>query len=733
MLSRLLRMGVGEVADRSRQQASKWFDRTSMRIPPSLARVVALRPREGGDTGSAVHGLEAQRGLEQFQATGSERFFAGAVDAATPALLASLLPGALDAALATAEELRLGRFDLLGYKSLSFGDPVDWRLDPISGRRSPLVHWSALDPTDVAVVGDVKVVWELNRQQFLVTLGVAYRATGDERQAEAFANFVRAWMLENPNGLGINWASSLEAAMRIISWCWALFLFQASPYLTKALSAEMVEAIDLHASHVERYLSSHSSPSTHLTGEALSLFYAGVLFPERASARRWRTLGQGILEDQIQHQVLPDGVYFEQATAYQIYTIEIYLHYLILARRNHLQVSPVVGAVVQRMLDVLLALRRPDGGIPGIGDADGGSLLPLTHRAPDDARGLFATAAGFFARADFAWAAERVQPEALWLLGPTAISSFESGGAAPPLESSRAFPAGGYVVMRSGWQRRAHHLVFDVGALGCSLTAAHGHADLLSVQVSPFGEPFIVDPGTYTYSADPKFRDHFRSTQAHSTITVDGLGQAEPRGSFGWQQRPTASLDRFESTPWFDLADASHRAYERLADPVFHRRRVVFVRSPGYWLIVDDLQASLEHRVEQRFQFAPLSVTSTPGAWVRVAGSRGRGLLVRALADRPLQTRIESGSLSPIAGWISPHYGQRVPAPALVFSASGRLPLRILTVLFPVGDSAAPPPRVRVLPDDHGVPSGLVFEDLNQEVRFAGDDFVIERPSPCRA
>src|SRR5713101_8866728 len=82
---------------------------------------------------------------------------------------------------------------------------------------------------------------------------------------------------------------------------------------------------------------------------------------------------------------------------------------------------------------------------------------------------------------------------------------------------SSLFADGGYVVMRSGWQRDAHHLIFDVGPLGCPLSGGHGHADLLSLQCSVFGEPVMVDPGTYCYQGERAWRDRFRGTAVHST------------------------------------------------------------------------------------------------------------------------------------------------------------------------------------------------------------------------
>ena len=48
----------------------------------------------------------------------------------------------------------------------------------------------------------------------------------------------------------------------------------------------------LNARHLESYLSTYFSPNTHLTGEALGLFYIGTLLPEFNEAKRWQELGR---------------------------------------------------------------------------------------------------------------------------------------------------------------------------------------------------------------------------------------------------------------------------------------------------------------------------------------------------------------------------------------------------------------------------------------------------------
>jgi len=526
--------------------------------------------------------------------------------------------------------------------------------------------------------------------------------------------------------MGINWTSSLEAALRLISWSWALALLEGSPALTPDLVRAMLRSVCAHATHVERYLSYYFSPNTHLTGEALGLVYAGTVFPGTPQARRWRETGTRILVAELSRQVLSDGVYFEQATCYQRYTVDIYLHLLVLGNRSGVALPRIVREGVERMLDFLLAIRWPDGSMPQIGDADGGRLLPLSPRAPNDYRDIFSTAAALFGREDYAWAAEGVAPETLWLLGPEGAAAFLALIPSPPsAPSSRCFAEGGYVVMRSTWGRRAHQLLLDAGPLGDPVSGAHGHADLLAIQCASFGGPCVVDPGTFSY-ADRLWRDHFRGTAAHSTVTVDGEGQAAPAGPFRWERRPSARLHGWQSDHRYDFADASHDAYARLKDPVTHRRRVLFVK-PRYWVVVDDLLGAAEHAVAVRFQLGAVSVTGDAAQWARAPRAKGPGLLIRSFSASPLKCEIHEGELAPIEGWVSANYGQRHPAPTLVYSTVARLPLRVISLLVPVERMADPAPEVTTLAGDSAALAGLRLDSWGEVVRFDDQSFSVER------
>ena len=665
-LRRLFRMGLPELACRSRQEALKWAERVHSVADSHHECKLETASRDS-------------ESVRRFLRNAEESFFEGPLDAR---LLEALPTQHCDELVAAAEKIGRLRFDLLGYREVDFGDPPDWHLDPISGRRAPFVHWTRLDSLDYASLGDSKVICELNRHQWLVHLGQAYRLTREERYAETLVHHLRSWLDANPPGMGINWTSSLEVGLRIIAWCWALTLIRDSDAFNSALLAELAKSVQAHATHVERYLSYYFSPNTHLTGEALGLLYAAVVFPGLKRAERWRSLATHILVQEIERQVLSDGVYFERSTCYQRYTVDTYLHFMILASRAGLEVPAIVRERVQSMLGFLLAVRQPDGSMPSIGDADGGRLLPLSRNEPDDFRPTFSTAAVLFRNSAYSWAAGELAPETLWLLGCSAAEIFEAIEPSPPTsEPSRLFPDGGFAVMRSGWEGNSHSLIFDAGPLGCPVSSGHGHADLLSIQCSAFGQPYLVDAGTCSY-AERELRDFFRGTAAHSTIMVDGNDQAQPGGPFAWQSRSTAKLLQWFANETLASAEAEHDGYRVLPDPVCHRRRVIFVKR-RYWVVIDELTGAGTHRVEIRFQFAPMDVRIDTAGWVRATRDGRHGLLLRAFTTAAIEGEIRQGCRAPLDGWTSPNYGQLEPAPVMVYSATTLLPVRVATLLWP--------------------------------------------------
>ena len=120
-----------------------------------------------------------------------------------PSIVRKRMMQPLSTHLPHASRILDGQFELPGWQGASFSWPIDWHLEPLSNKQSPLIHWSKLDYLDAELAGDKKILWELNRHQYFLTLGQAYLLTKDERYAETFVAHLESWMNQNPPKQGI--------------------------------------------------------------------------------------------------------------------------------------------------------------------------------------------------------------------------------------------------------------------------------------------------------------------------------------------------------------------------------------------------------------------------------------------------------------------------------------------------------------------------------------------------
>jgi len=578
-----------------------------------------------------------------------------------------------------AGKILAGRIDLLGYLDLDIGSDVDWHREPLSGKTSPRRHWNEFDDLDTSETGDKKIVWELNRHQHFFTLGVAYCLTGDERFAKKFVDHLASWMDQNPPGVGINWSSSLEISFRVMSWIWAFHIFRDSDHFTPETFRRALKYLYLQGCHIEKYLSTYYSPNTHLTGEALGLYYLGTQLPFFKRAREWKRSGEEILASEIEKQIQPDGVYFEQSTWYQRYTADFYCHFALLRSLSDAR-GPEASMQerLARALEFLMHMTMPDGRTPLIGDDDGGRMLPLTTAWPDDFRGSLALGAAVLKRADLKYAADGRSEEIFWLLGPEGISSYGSLQGHEPPVASKNFPDGGYCVMRDGWDETDNYMIVDCGEVG-SLAGGHGHADALSIEVAVQGRTLLVDPGTYSYHESREIRDHFRSSAAHNTITIDEQSSSETGETFSWKTRADCNQKKWISEERFDLFEGSHNGYERLAKPAKHTRMILFLKG-DYWIMRDLVETAGEHDYAVNFHYDPEidPQISEDGSWIGDDVHR-------------IWTFGDYGSWQKSECSISNIYGNKVNASLMKFRSRGYGTQEFFTFILPVDTAAAPP------------------------------------------
>lgn len=236
--------------------------------------------------------------------------------------------------------------------------------------------------------------------------------------------------------------------------------------------------------------------------------------------------------------------------------------------------------------------------------------------------------------------------------------------------------------MRSGVGESERMLVFDCGDLGYSKMAAHGHADSLSILVSAFGQQLIMDPGTYSYLSEPDWRNYFKGTLAHNTISVDKENQSEIIGPFLWGRRAKSAILKWITNDEFDFVAGEHDGYSKGPEPIKHRRKILFAK-PHYWLIIDFLLGRGKHVFESCFHFAmDTEVEKKSDGEVLINKNDVFCRFLNLTFDRQGEHR-HNAEIEIRSGWVSPKFGVKYSAPIMSYHIEGEAPIVFAHLIYP--------------------------------------------------
>lgn len=575
-----------------------------------------------------------------------------------------------EALIAAADKIVAGRYSFFDLEDVELGKPPQWNKDPLTHRVAETRRSSALDYRDERVVGNIKYLWEQNRHLHLPLLAQAHSLTGDVRYADKIRAHIDSWIEQNPVGRGANWVSALEFGIRLINWSLTWQLLggsRARPFATEdgaAFRERWLRSVHEHIRMTATNWSRFSSANNHLIGEATGVLVAATTWPLWPDVRAWGESAREILEQECHKQNAPDGGNREQAFAYQTFVLDFLILAGLAARALGEDFSPVYWRRLEVMVDFLASMTDSAGRLPNIGDADDGYVVKLASEPGFSPHGSqIATGAVLFERPDLAAKAGAIDGKTVTLLGVQAVRKLahlkQRGrtGFRPQLQ----FTESGYYLMGSGFDTPDEvRLLVDAGPLGYLSIAAHGHADALAFTLNVGDREILVDPGTYAYHTEPEWRRYFRSTPAHNTVAIDGQDQSVQAGNFMWTDHARARCIEFEAGPARQRFVGEHYGYERLADPVVHRREINF--DPERRLIeVDDmLRCDGEHTARRAWQFAEDCQVERTGSGLRITS--GWTVVTMEPLEELERVDIHRAGSAEQGGWVSRRFGRKVPS-----------------------------------------------------------------------
>lgn len=574
-----------------------------------------------------------------------------------------LCPGDRGRVVRAADKALAHRIDLFGSGEIELGAQIDWHRDDRCGHVWPATYALDLDYSNLDQPSDVKFPWELSRLQWLIPAGQAFALTGDERYAEGVREVLEQWMAANPCMHGVNWACTMEVALRILSWTWFFHVFREShAWRDEQFRERFLCTLYAHGRYTDHYLEYSDINGNHCVADAAGLVFAGLFFGNTRQARRWHRRGWRLLVTELPRQVFEDGVDFEASTSYHRLVFELFL-LPALYREACGERTPT--AYRQRLLAMsrfTQAYTRDSGSIPLCGDNDDGRALPFGGQATNDHRYVPQQIAVAWDH-QHAAGPQAPHPEAAWLHGADACRRFVRTPRRAADQASCAFTYGGFYVMRNA----TDHVFIDCGPVGVAGRGGHGHNDCLSFEAVLDGVPLITDCGSYVYTASPEARNRFRSTGSHNTPQV---GSAEmnrfvsPRDLWHLHDDAQPELLQWLTGPEQDVFEGTHSGYARLQPAIMPVRQI-----------------SLNHRshalqICDRFE-SPVSIAAPISITIPLHLAQGVEPEVRAggdvqlrCADRAFQLQWQGS-----AGWkldvedalVSPNYGIAHPARRLVW------------------------------------------------------------------
>jgi hypothetical protein len=590
-----------------------------------------------------------------------------------------------DALIGAAEKILARRFSFFDLEDVDLGDPPQWNRDPLTHREAGARRAMSIDYRDERVVGNIKYLWEPNRHLHLPLLAQAHVLTGDMRYAFAIRDHVSSWIEQCPVGRGPNWVSALELGIRLINWSltWQLIGGTRAKLFATAEGAEFRErwlrSIFEQTRMVSRNLSRFSSANNHLIGEAAGVYVASATWPMWDELRRAGERCHAVLEAECVAQNAPDGGNREQAFAYQTFVLDFLIIAGLAARARGEDFSPVYWRRIERMIDFLASMTDVAGRLPMVGDADDGYVVKLAAEAGFTTHGsLIATGAVLFERPDLATRAGTLDSKTVTLLGVKAVQKFgQLRDRRVRFRPQQQFSESGYYLLGTAFSTPDEvRLLIDAGQLGYLSLAAHGHADALALTLSIGDREILVDPGTYAYHTDPGWRAYFRGTAAHNTVMVDGRDQSEQSGKFMWAEHATARCIEFEAGGAQQHFIGEHDGYERLEDPVVHRRTVRFSADSQLIDIEDLLRCQGDHGVRRAWHFAEDAQVSRGDEGLRVVS--GNVVVLLTPLEPVDRVEIHRAGTAEQGGWVSRGFGHKRPSTTVVWHSriNGQTALR---------------------------------------------------------
>lgn len=506
-------------------------------------------------------------------------------------------------------------------------------------------------------------------------LARAYVArNGDDEIARTWVGLLRSFVEQCPppkdDKADFYW-EGLKGGIRLRSgWPLTFHVFVHSDQVSDDDIVLFLKTLIEQAEFIRR---NHWPVGNKITFAMVGLYSASTAFPELEKAHEWREYAVTTALKNLDQGFLPDGMGVELSPGYH----NLFYNYLTLvdiARATGRGEEPLIQQLAdgcERLFGIYAKLTLPNRHLPRYQDGE----TPNVN--------------------------DRLTQALKYYPNNTSFEWFATDGASgtPPAFRSIVLPYAGYIAMRTGWERDANYVGFDVGPIGWG----HAHQDKLNLIISAYGRLLLMDPGNGDYQAG-EFSQWAKDTFAHNTALVDNRPQRQKWGKSGGFMPDVPLTDyTFETQENWDRASGVYNRHYGLpghsesypynkegnfhdgwTQPATHHRRVFFLH-PDI-VVVSDVLTSRDgkpHEYEIRWHLDSIHIKDKNGTMITQDADQPN-IMVAPLNTQNLTIKHASAQKDPaILGW---NFYDKTPTPATTVQhiKSGADQVRFVTLLVPI-------------------------------------------------
>jgi len=283
-----------------------------------------------------------------------------------------------------ADQIIEGHLNWFHYHSIYVDGLPNWFNNPFDGSllKNHKKHWIDLSDFDLNT-GDIKILWESSRFDWLADLARAYRITGDEKYLKTGNKWLQDWSQHNPKNQGPNWKCGQETAIRVMKLITTAQLLEQDNTATNALQQLVYEHLERIAGNINYAI---AQDNNHGTSEAAGLYIGATwllkqteLSVARTKLHQWKQKGRNLLENRILKLIAPQGTFAQKSVTYHRVVVDT-MSWALYAMEQYDE--PAFSTQITNQLEKLgewqyKMMASSDGNLPNIGSNDGAMFETL--------------------------------------------------------------------------------------------------------------------------------------------------------------------------------------------------------------------------------------------------------------------------------------------------------------------------------------------------------------------